>query len=192
MSEKRLVFLSGKMVNLRPVQKSDIPHFTRWINDPKVRHYLSTTMPLTEKQEEEWFEGLGKDESKIDLIIETKDGKPIGLMGIHKIDWRSGVGTTGALIGEKEYWGQGYGTDAKMVLLDYAFNTLGLRKICSGAMAFNKRSIRYSLHCGYKVEGRLRRHTFRNGKFQDQIVLGVFRDEWLPIWNHYRKTGKVR
>ena len=192
MSEKRVLFLSGKMVNLRPAQKSDIPHFTRWINDPKVRHYLSTTMPLTEKQEEEWFEGLGKDESKIDLIIETKDGKPIGLMGIHKIDWRSGVGTTGDLIGEKEYWGQGYGTDAKMVLLDYAFNTLGLRKICSGAMAFNKRSIRYSLHCGYKVEGRLRRHTFRNGKFQDQIVLGVFRDEWLPIWNHYRKTGKVR
>lgn len=192
MTENRVIFLSGKIVNLRPAQKSDIPHFTRWINDPKVRHYLSTTMPLTEKQEEEWFEGLGKDESKIDLIIETKDGKPIGLMGIHKIDWRSGVGTTGALIGEKEYWGQGYGTDAKMILLDYAFNTLGLRKICSGAMAFNKRSIRYSLHCGYKVEGRLRRHTFRNGKFQDQIVLGVFRDEWLPIWNHYRKTGKVR
>lgn len=192
MSEKRVVFLSGKIVNLRPAQKSDIPYFTRWINDPRVRQFLLTTMPLTEKQEEAWFESLGKDDKNIILVIETKDGKPIGSMGIHRIDWRSGVGTTGALIGETEYWGRGYGTDAKMVLLDYAFNTLGLRKICSDVFAFNKRSLRYSLHCGYKVEGRLRKHIFRNGKFHDKIVLGVFRDEWLPIWKHYRKTGEVR
>lgn len=192
MSEKRVVFLSGKLVNLRPAQKSDIPHFTRWINDPRVRQFLLNTLPQTEKQEETWYEGHGKDDKNIILVIETKGGKPIGSMGIHRIDWRNGIGTTGALIGEPEYWGQGYGTDAKMILLDYAFNTLGLRKVCSDVFAFNKRSLRYSLHCGYRIEGRLRKHTFRNGRFHDKIVLGVFRDEWLPIWKHYRKTGKVR
>ncbi|KND47876.1 MAG: diamine N-acetyltransferase [Parcubacteria bacterium C7867-006] len=192
MKENRVVFLSGKIVNLRPAQKSDIPHFTRWINDPRVRQFLLTMLPQTEKQEESWYENLGKDDKNIILVIETKDGKPIGSMGIHGINWRNGIGTTGALIGETEYWGKGYGTDAKMILLDYAFNTLGLRKICSDVFAFNKRSLQYSLHCGYKIEGRLRKHIFRNGKFHDKIVLGVFRDEWLPIWNHYRKTGKVR
>jgi len=190
--ENRVVFLSGRLVNLRPVQKSDIPLLTKWINDPNVRQYLASTFPHTEKQEEAWYENLGKDNKNIVLTIETKDGKPIGVMGIHKIEWQRGFGTTGAFIGESEYWGNGYGTDAKMILLDHAFNTLGLRKIYSDVIAFNKRSLRYSLRCGYKIEGRLRKHIFRKGKYWDEIVIGVFRDEWLPIWKKYKKTGKVR
>lgn len=191
-NEKRVVFLSGKITNLRPAQKSDIPHLTRWINDPEVRVFLANTTPHTEKLEEGWYESLGKDDKNIVLIIETKDGTPIGVMGLHRIDWKHGIATTGALIGEKEYWSKGYGTDAKMILLDYAFNTLGLRKICSNVTAYNERSLRYSLHCGYKIEGRLRKEIFRKGKFWDKINLGVFRDEWLPIWRKYKRTGKVR
>lgn len=192
MSEKRTIFLSGKIVNLRPAQKSDVPLFTRWINDPEVRQFLASIFPQTEKQEESWYENMGKDDHNIVLVIETKDGTPIGLMGIHKIHWINRTATTGALIGEPEYWGSGYGTDAKMILLDYAFNTLGLRKIESDVIAFNKRSLRYSLHCGYKIEGKVRKHIFRNGKFWDKIMLGVFHDEWLPIWKKYQKTDKIR
>lgn len=192
MTENRVVFLSGRIVNLRPPQKSDIPLLTKWINDPEVRRFIASTFPLTEKQEEGWYDSIGKDANKIDFVIETKDGKPIGVMGMHKVNWINRTAITGALIGEREYWGKGYGTDAKMFLLDYAFNTLGLRKIGSDVIAFNKRSLRYSLHCGYKVEGRLRKQIFRNGKEWDLIMLGVFKHEWLPIWNRYRKTGKVR
>lgn len=192
MTENRVVFLSGKITNLRPPQKSDVPLLTKWINDPEVRRFIANTFPLTEKQEEGWYDGIGKDANRIDFVIETKDGKPIGVMGMHKVNWINRTAITGALIGEREYWGKGYGTDAKMFLLDYAFNTLGLRKIGSDVIAFNKRSLRYSLHCGYKVEGRLRKHIFRDGREWDQIMLGVFKHEWLPIWNRYSKTGKVR
>lgn len=190
MSEKTVVFLPGRLVNLRPAQKSDLPFVTRWINDPEVRKFLATNSPMTERQEEAWYENLGKDDKNVTLVIETKDHVPIGVMGIHKINWRTGVGTTGAFIGEPEYWNRGFGTDAKMILLDYAFNTLGLRKICSDVIAFNKRSLHYSLHCGYQIEGCLRKHIFRNGRFHDQIVLGVFRREWLPIWRKYKIQAK--
>ncbi|MDQ5969246.1 MAG: hypothetical protein QG579_403 [Patescibacteria group bacterium] len=191
-STQKVVFLTGRIVNLRPLQKSDIPALTRWINDPDVREFVTNSFPQTEKREESWYEKLGSDEKNIVMGIETKDGVLIGTMGIHNVNWIDRTGTTGALIGEKEYWNRGFGTDAKMVLLEYAFDTLNLRKICSDVISYNKRSLHYSLHCGYRIEGKRRKHVWRNGKFCDIIQLALFKEDWLPIWKKYRKTGKVR
>lgn len=191
-SNTGVVFLSGKLVNLRPISKLDIPTITRWINNPEVRHYLSTIFPQTEKAEEEWYEKISNSKTDIVLVIETKAGVAIGLMGIHRIDWVNRNATTGAVIGEKEYWGKGYGTDAKMILLEYIFHTLNIHKVGSSVFTFNKRSLHYSLHCGYKVEGRKRKHIWRSGKYWDLIELAVFYPDWLPIWKKYRKTGRIR
>ncbi len=191
-NSKKTVFLVGRMVNLRPFTESDIPTLTRWINDPEVREFVTAILPQTEKQEEEWFNKLGADDKNIVLGIETKDGTLIGSIGIHEINWQDRVCITGAIIGEKEYWGKGYGTDAKMILLDYIFNTLNLHKACSATLAYNKRSLHYSLHCGYKIEGTKRKHIFKKGRYWDLIELGLLKKEWLPIWRKYKKTGKVR
>jgi RimJ/RimL family protein N-acetyltransferase len=189
----QLVFLAGKKVNLRPFRKEDVPLVTRWINDPKVREFLATVLPHTEKQEEDWYEKLGSDDHHIVLCIETKDGQPIGIMGIHKINWVHRTCETGALIGEKEYWGKGFGTDAKMHLLEYIFHTLNLKRVGSNVFAFNKRSLNYSLRCGYKIEGRKRKHLFRKGKYWDVIELGLLRKDWEPIWKQFnKKTKEVR
>ena len=187
---KTVVFLKGKRGTvLRPLAESDLPNIVRWINDPDVRQYIMNAYPRTERFERDWYEKYSKpSDTDVVLVIEV-GGKAIGTMGIHGIDFKSGTATTGALIGEKEYWGKGHGTDAKMALLDYAFNTLGLRKICSRVLAFNERSLAYSLHCGYKIEGRLRKHALRHGVYYDEIVLGLFKEEWLPYWKKYSKKG---
>ena len=190
--EKRIVFLKGKKVILRPLRKStDIEHTLRWINDPEIRQYLTTFLPISEQKEEAWFDGLLERENDLVFAIETLDGITdgtfIGTMALNHINWKDRVAVTGALIGEKSYWNSGYGTDAKMILLDYAFNTLNLRKICSSVLEFNKRSLRYNLRCGYKIEGRKRKQIFKNGKYWDEIILGVFQKEWLPIWKKYQE-----
>lgn len=190
--ENSVVFLVGKIVNLRPLSKNDVSDMTRWINDPEIRELVSFVFPKTEKQEEEWVNKLGSDEKNIVLGIETKDHKFIGLMGLHEINWISRTCTTGAVIGEKEYWGKGYGTDAKMQVLNYAFNTLNFHKVCSSVIVYNKRSLHYSLHCGYKIEGRRKRQHFKNGKYWDLIELGLFKDEWLLFWKKYQKKSKYQ
>jgi RimJ/RimL family protein N-acetyltransferase len=195
--EKGVVFLRGKRVILRPLNKeTDLPSILRWINDPETRQFIAAYLPSSLEAEEQWLDDLLKKKaSDIVLAIETLDGVFIGTMGIHQINWKDRVAVTGALIGEKEYWGKGYGTDAKMALLDYAFNTLNLHKLCSAVVAFNQRSLHYSLKCGYKIEGKRRRQFFKDGKYHDEIVLGVFRSEWLTArkkWLHAqeKKTGK--
>ncbi len=180
-----VVFLKGKKLVLRPVSEKDIPLFVRWINDPEIRIFIKRVFPLTEGEEKDWYENIRKKSDKnVTLVIEVK-GKAIGVIGLHDISWRDGVATTGAFIGEKSYWNQGYGTDAKMTLLNYAFNTLNLRKIMSHVKAFNKRSLAYSLHCGYCIEARLRRQLFTDGQYCDLYILGLFKSRWLHFWKAY-------
>ena len=187
----KVVFLRGKKVILRPLRKStDLESCVRWMNDPDTSQYLGIHRPMSDIAEGEWLDTIHKSDRDIVLAIETLDGVLIGSMGLHRISWKDRMATTGAVIGEAEYRNGGYGTDAKMVLLDYAFNTLNLHKICSSVFAFNERSLRYSLHCGYKIEGLKRREVFKNGRYWDVVLLGVFKNEWLPYWKRYQKTGK--
>lgn len=181
-----VVFLRGRKTILRPSNKeTDQALLCKWINDPEVRQYLQVYKPITFHQEGEFLESHGKNDSRIFFIIETLEGKAIGVMSLEQIDWKDRRATTGTLIGEKEYWNKGYGRDAKMALLKYAFGDLNLHKICSGAMCFNERSLRYSLACGYRVEGRLEKHVFRNGRYHDQILLAIFRKSWQKAYDLY-------
>jgi RimJ/RimL family protein N-acetyltransferase len=186
---QKTVFIVGRKVILRPPNlDTDAELFYRWINNPEVRHFVSAIFPSGIKREKDWIESANKDDKNVILVIEIKDGNiPIGTMGLHRIDWISRTAFTGALIGEKEFWGKGFGTDAKMNFLDYAFNTLNLRKICSSALSYNGRSIGHNLHCGYKIEGVRKNQFFRRGRYWDEIMLAVFKKEWIPLWREYIK-----
>lgn len=188
----RVVFLQGKTLYLRPPTEKDIPFFVRWMNDQDVTQFLASYLPITETDEAEWLDRLHKNKDKdiVFVIVDTKTDRPIGTMGLHRINWKDRTATTGALIGEKQYWGKGYGSEAKMLLLHYAFHSLNLRKICSLVLSFNGRSKAYSEKCGYTVEGVLKKHIFKNGRYWDEIHMAVFRKDWEPLWEKFQKKKK--
>jgi diamine N-acetyltransferase len=181
----RVVFLKGHKVILRPVEESDLPNMHRWINDPEVSRGLLQFMPMSMTAEREWLERIRKELNGVLLAIETHAGRHIGTMGMHGLSWRDGTAFTGTLIGEKDCWGQGYATDAKMQMLHLAFHTMNLRKIYSSAIEFNTASWRYNLKCGYREEGRRRLQFYRDGQYWDEILLACFREEWEPLWERY-------
>lgn len=183
-----VVFLRGAKTILRPPDKEkDAPLFRRWINDPEVRFFLDRVLPADLKVEENWIDNLSGSQNHIVLVIETNEGVPIGTIGLHGISWVNGFATSGAMIGEKDYWGKGYGFDAKMALLYYAFFNLGLRKICSSVFSFNKRSQAYLEKTGYVQEGVKKKQRLRNGRYHDEILLGLFKKDFTPIWRAYKK-----
>lgn len=193
MSEQGVVFLEGFKTVLRPPEAADIEAFRRWMNDPAIRQFLGQFLPQSERMEREWLEKIGKSESDVTLAVLAKPECPlIGSMGLHRIEWKNRIATTGAIIGDPAYHGKGYGTDAKMALLEYAFHELGLNKINSAVLYSNPRSIAYSMKCGYKIEGRRRQQVFKRGRFIDLVELGVLRREWEPIWRRWKKTGSVK
>ena len=186
----KVIFLRGKKVILRPVDKdNDIVHFHRWFNDPEIRQFLTNCMPISMQQEEEWFATLPNRMDNIVLSIESiEEGVLVGNMGLHRINFISGTAVTGALIGG-DFQNKGYGTDAKMTMLNYAFNTLGLRKVCSEVIDFNGRSLHYSTKCGYHEEGRRVGQHLRDGEYCDEVLLAVFREDWLPLWQLYQQQS---
>jgi RimJ/RimL family protein N-acetyltransferase len=175
-------FLTGEKTILRPVQLTDAPLFTKWMNDQETTRYMLRSFPLTEFEEKSWLEKasiIQPNPTNILMVIETKeDGKTIGTMALHNINWIDRRATTGSMIGEKEYRGKGYATDAKMTFLQYAFEMLGIHKIISHAFAKNRKSVDYSLRCGYHVEATLKDEHFRHGEWQDIISLACFYDGW--------------
>ncbi len=84
----------------------------------------------------------------------------------------------GISIGEKEYWGKGYGTDAMRVVLRYAFTELNLHRVSLTVFEYNPRAIRSYEKAGFTLEGREREAVFRSGKRTDMIYMGVLREDW--------------
>jgi len=190
MKKETNVFLKGKKVILRPLEESDAEILVSYANDPINRQFLVRSFPFNVASEKDWINSLYKN-SKISEdvvlgIIEITSKKLIGVIGIHKIDWVSRTAFTGTLIGTSEFREKGLGTDAKMTLLDYCFNVLNLRKVCSAALGFNKRSINYSLKCGYKIEGRWKNQFYKNGKYCDEVLLSIYKKDFLKAWKMYR------
>lgn len=192
-----IILARGKKVILRPLRKeTDLEPCVRWFNDPEVTQYLTVYWPLMHQREAAWFDELAKSEDRIVLGIETLKRELVGTVGLHEISARDRTAVLGVVIGEKgakgKNWDRGLGTDAVMTLLDYAFNTLNLRKVNAGIYAFNGRSLRCAQKCGLRQEGRRIKEVFRNGAYQDVIMLAVFREDWLPISERYRTTDDAK
>jgi RimJ/RimL family protein N-acetyltransferase len=184
----RIVFRIGKRVYLRPILKGDLAKITVWINDPEVTQFLMASYPQTPEDEEAWFKSLAdrRGTEVVMAIVLVENDQIIGTMGLHHINDMHGTATTGSVIGSKEHWGKGYGTEAKMLLLEYAFNTLNLRKINSEVYSTNPRSKRCLEKCGYRTEGTFRKEKYRCGQYVDVIRMSVFKHRFLKIWKKYK------
>ncbi|MEN4011674.1 MAG: GNAT family protein [Chloroflexota bacterium] len=169
-------------MRFRAAEREDIPRFVRWLNDPEVRQNLLLYAPMSLHEEEEWFNGLlkrPKDERPMVIEVNTPDGwQPIGNIGLHNIEWRIRSAEVGLFIGEKTYWGHGFGSRALRMMVDYAFNTLNLNRIFLHVFETNARGIRAYQKVGFVEEGRLRQDMYKDGRYIDVLMMSILRQEW--------------
>jgi RimJ/RimL family protein N-acetyltransferase len=169
--------LVGKLVRLRAPERGDLPTFVRWFNDPEATQFLLRGPPMGLEEEEQWYADLLKHQDKV-FCIETLDGKLIGNLGIMHLDWTNRRAEIGVMIGEKEYWGHGYGTEAITLLLRYMFEEMNLERIGLYCDEANQRAQRCYQKCGFRPEGKLRHYLFKNGVFVDDVMMSILRDDW--------------
>jgi len=185
--KEQIVFRKGKKIILRPICESDIDKCIVWMNDPDVTQFVAQRFPMFLEDEKEWVREARKNkENSLRFAIETLDGTYIGNTGLHP-RWTDGTADFGIMIGEKDYWGKGYGADVIMTLLEYAFYSLNLRKISLTVFATNPRAHKCYQKCGFEDEGCKRQQYYVNGKYVDEIIMGCFREDWEKIWEEYQK-----
>jgi RimJ/RimL family protein N-acetyltransferase len=171
----------GEKVQLRPLERDDLPRFVRWFADAEVRRHLSIYLPFSLAQEERWFDSLLdrlKSEQTVLMAIETIDGVLIGNVGLDAINWKDRNAELGIVIGEKEYWNQGYGTDAIRTILQVAFDQMNLHRVFLRVDADNPRGIRCYEKVGFRLEGTYREAVYRGGAYRDQHVMGILEPEF--------------
>ncbi len=175
--------LYGDRLRLRAAERSDIPFFVAWLNDPEVRQYLLMSLPLSTAREEQWFENMQKsspEEHVLVIEIKTNDGwKAIGNTSFMGIDWKDRLAEIGIFIGEKAFWNQGFGRDTMRLMLRHGFETLNLNRIGLRVFEPNVRAIRAYENAGFVHEGKLRQAIYLNGNYYDVLLMSVLRDEWI-------------
>ena len=109
------------------------------------------------------------------------DDRLIGDIGVWIESWAHAEGWVGIGLGEREYWGNGYGTDAMRLILRFAFDELNLQRL--GVYAYNSRAIRSYEKAGFRREGLVRGDCLRDGQHWDSVFMGILREEWEAMNN---------
>ncbi len=172
----------GQKVRLRPLERDDLPRSVQWLADPEVRQGIALHLPLSMDDEAKWYEDMLKrdrNERVFAIDARTADGwEHIGSTGFHEIDWRCRHAEFGIMIGNKNYWSQGFGADAVKTIAGLGFGELNLEKIWLRVFETNPRAIRCYEKAGFILEGRLRRHHYQDGHYCDVLIMGLLREEW--------------
>jgi RimJ/RimL family protein N-acetyltransferase len=195
MSEKA-VYLEGDKIYLRSPKSEDFGDtMVQWVNDKDVTRYLSRgAFPGQIESFQDEYKSLKNSKTDLQLSVCLKEGdKYIGVTGLHSIQLIARHAEFRILIGDKESWGQGAGTEAAQLMTSYGFEVLNLNRVWLGVNEANEKAFKSYLKAGFKEEGKLRQEVFRNGKYYDVIRMSILINEYQEMkktWPLYKLLQK--
>lgn len=175
---KKAIDLKGFNICLRPMTENDVPLRVLWFNDPDVNRNLILPEPIEVQKTLEWQKKASRDITRYDCIIESKAQCPIGCIGLRHINYHNRSACYYIVIGEKTYWGKGFGKEASVLLFDWAFKTLKLNKIWSNVASYNTGSLALLKKLGFQQEGYLREEEIVEDKKIDVVRFGLLASEF--------------
>lgn len=164
-------------VRCRKIQKEDLGLIMEWRMRPDITKYMNTDPVLTMEGQLKWFEKIQTDADNFYWVVEV-DGAAAGIASLVDRDQQAGRIHTGVYIAVKEKRSLQLIVELQWNLYEYAFEKLGMHKVCEEVFAENKGVLRILDLCGSKKEGVLREHIFKNGTYYDVVVRGILREEW--------------
>ena len=178
---KNVSFLKGERIFLRPMSSSDVnQRYLSWINDAQIARFIDAGFfPTTKKDLDEYYRNIKLSKSDIMFaIVENKNRKHIGNVKLGGINWVHRFADLGILIGDKACHGKGFGTEACILVLEYAFKRLNLNKVFLGCHSNNIAAIKAYKKVGFKIEGRLRKMLNVDGKYVDKVLMGILQSQF--------------
>lgn len=196
---EKQAFLKGEKVFLSPIEKKDLKELSKlivkWVNDNKVTYYMfrGQRPKNTEQVEKEIKSDLDSEHNVIFLVSDNKTKKPIGYAGLYEINQSTRKAEYQVLIGEKNFWGKGLGTNITELLTFYGFDRLNLNRIYLGFTAGNKAAERAYIKAGYKKEGILKQNIYRNSRYYDSIMMAILREDYYKkLYNKHNKKFSIK
>ena len=179
----RAAMIEGKRVRLRKLERGDLPVLHRWLNDAGLMSWARFSpdhmMSQTAVEKEYEKELAGEERERTTFIVEERaSGKPLGWCVVRTWDRKHVNADLGIALGEKELWGQGYGTEAMNLLLTIVFDHEGWHRAELWTLAENERAIHSFEKCGFRKEGHTKESAYYGGGYHDIVVMAQLGSEW--------------
>jgi RimJ/RimL family protein N-acetyltransferase len=173
-------FLVGQRLYWRPVERGRA--FIRKANDPQIRRLTAEVTPMTQAEFDEFLHKVEHDSDRVWFMVVLK-GSDRDRRGrcCACFAWRATDLTL--ILGEPEAWRQGYGTEAILLLLDYAFGALNFHRVAVGVVGFNERAIHFYQKIGFKTEGIQRDGYFCEHAYHDFIMMSILESEYRQLYD---------
>jgi len=179
--------LKGSLVRLSAVDPEELSKaFAVWRRDSEFMRLMDANAARLGSQKDSQ-KSIEKELEEQQLnqhwftIRSLAEDKLLGDIGLYVVNWPGRDAFVGLGIGERDFWGKGYGTDAMNLILRYAFMEVNLRRVTLTVFEYNPRAIRSYEKAGFRHEGRLRKLLHRDGKRYDELFMGILRAEWMEL-----------
>ena len=170
---------------LRPLQESDLEMVLSWRNSERVRANMYTDHIISLEEHQTWFKKI-KDEPTVDYLICEFQNHPIGLVNFTNIDKNNNKCYWGFYLGETAT-PLGSGGALSFISMEYIFEIVDIRKVCSEVLSFNNKSLKLHKRLSFQEEGCFKKHIYKNLEYQDVICLYLFQEDWLQNKNDIAK-----
>lgn len=174
----------GEKVALGPLRRDLAPVYARWANSLEVRRGLGILGVLTPESEEKWVDdsikaGAEQEPKGVEFTVyDLGDGAPIGTAGLFRIEHVHGTGMFGIALGERR--GQGFGTEATRLVLDFGFHVLGLRNVMLEVLAWNTGAAKAYEAAGFRRIGVRRNARVSGGGRTDALLMDAVPEDFGP------------
>lgn len=178
--------LETERLLIKPHSMSNLEKLHQWHNDPELGYYdddqpephALETLADTRRHLRRIMIQRPQDTTRHFAIHKVTTGELIGYGMIAFIDRYHRRCRLGLTIGEKNEWGQGYARETCEAVIAYCFEEMDMNRIGAEIFDFNHRSINLFKSLGFRREGRLRQYVLKRGRYADELVYGLLREEW--------------
>ena len=183
MSEPEFIVV-GDRVALGPLRLDLAADYARWLNDPAVRDGLNQMGIATPQSQEKWVEenlerGAKSEPEVVEFTVyDRTDSAPIGTAGLLGINHAHGTAEFAIFVGERR--GQGLGTEATRLVLDFAFNVLELRNVLLETLDWNTAGLAAYERAGFRRIGARRRARISRGRPTDLVLMDAVPEDFGP------------
>lgn len=177
---ERIIVLPGDKTSLVILTSDDVFLICKWINNKRVTQYLNAySRVYSLEYERKWLENALMDiDNPILGIWKNREKRLCGIVSL-RVDKDNNRALLGIYIGDERDWGKGYGSEAVILALDYAFYVLGVHKVWLGLLSYNKRAYKSYKKIGFKEVGRFRDHIkISDSKYADYIIMDILKKEF--------------